>query len=183
MIGSKACTGCAHNKPCVSFDDAETEGGLPPLQNPIAIGSFRRYSESMRFAVILVLIPSLLACPLRCVSGGECAVTPQMGTGTPQTPAGCCDGCGSGEIPQGEFPQPECPDDNCQACICHGATDDTSSVTEDLAASAMACCPLECHDVHSQFRLGVRFPADRLWQLPPFLNGRAARIGLQSLQI
>lgn len=138
----------------------------------------------MRSAMILLLIASLLSCPIRCASGSGCtdSAGPADAVVASHT---CCDTCGTQQTHQEEPSQPGCPCDDCacQACVCHGATVNADVVAIDLLAAFSVWLPVDTQAQRPLAKTHSRTQADDVPQSLPFASGRIARINLQSFQI
>jgi hypothetical protein len=72
----------------------------------------------LRFLLLLLLIPNLLACPLRCATHAVAAVGD---VAQPQVACGCCRK--KQPVPAPETPEQKSQDDcQCPNCLCDGAT-------------------------------------------------------------
>jgi len=134
--------------------------------------------------MILLLIASIFSCPFRCAVGVGCAdAAESMQTHVAFEP--CCDSCHRKDVEGDETPQPSSPCDDCDclACICHGATLESSLLTLELSSVALACFFVESCEHQPQPRLSALSSVKLFPPHSPFFSGRAARIGLQSFQI
>lgn len=175
----------------------------------VAMGKARRYSEDMRWLTTLLMIFSLLSCPLRCAIGSGCVDALPSVKASPSYPSpSCCNACSDAEedgtinkagqdshrpttdgrstvIPCPTFPCPTipCHDCGCQACICNGAMVEWDTSGWRAEASVSYWVPLNLFDLEARPRSFGVDRDDRSEGYSIFIGGRVARIVLQSFQI
>ncbi|WP_146528716.1 hypothetical protein [Novipirellula artificiosorum] len=137
----------------------------------------------MKPILALLLIVTLLACPLRCLSFHAGIVIEQ--TSAVESTA-CCESCccrAEGESPAPDRPVPCHPGDcDCQDCICQGAV--VEADVELPATRVVWCGGRQDGAAYQAASVSSFCPAEYLPDaFNPFSSGRAARIGLQSLLI
>ncbi len=148
----------------------------------------------MRSPVLaLMLIASVLACPLRCLSCKVNASTrANVAASEPniESTHSCCSHCH--EVPESDSPASNAPapshnDCDCQACICEGAVVEADAEVPDQSLDAMplfswvppplATHALTGHDTARRIELLMRCSFASSRQL---LSGRNARLAHQS---